>query len=301
MLKIPLRDGEILSVRSVGRGQPVVLLHGFGSNSAHWLPNVLPLAHRFCFILPDLRGFGHSHQIPLNSADIFTNYVQDIEDVLNYLKLDKVILGGISMGALTGLKFNQLGHFNRVEKYLHIDQAPQVRNLDGWQDGLFGAEQTEMFERFRSLLTHVNAVGIDTPYWDLPLTTRREMLAIFGEFFGYAMSRPLQRVFWRQAFHYGERALIGSLLGEECWYTYMQIMNSYVNIDNDTRPELANIQIPMTLMIGARSIMYPPAGQLVIASAVPHAKVVTFEKSGHLPMFDQPIKFQREFANFLNQ
>ncbi len=301
MLKIPLRDGKTLSVRSVGRGKPVVLLHGFGSNSAHWLPNVLPLAHRFRFILPDLRGFGHSHQIPLNNAHIFANYVQDIEDLLNHLELDKVILGGISMGALTGLKLNQFGHFSRVEKYLHIDQAPQVRNIDGWQYGLFGAQQTQMFDRFSNALTNVNAAGLDIPYWNLPLTTRREISAIFGEFFGYAMSRPLQRLFWRQAFRYGERALIGTMLREECWHTYMQIMNSYVNIDNDTRPQLAKITIPMTLMIGGRSIMYPPAGQLAIVNSVPHAKVVTFEQSGHIPMFDQPIKFQREFANFLNQ
>ncbi|WP_410210167.1 alpha/beta fold hydrolase [Aquirhabdus sp.] len=300
MLTIPLRDGEQLQVRVIGHGAtPVILLHGFGSQSAHWLPNVWPYTKDFQFILPDLRGFGHSHRTPLNQQDALLNYAQDIIDVLDHLGLEKVILAGISLGALIGLKMNQLGHFDRVSQYLHIDQPPQVRNVDGWQDGLFGCEQAAMFERFTQLLEQTKSIGLDTAYLDLPKTLRYEMITLFGDFFGYAVSRTSQRRMLKLAFRYGEPIIAGRLIPTARWASYMQIMNTYVNLDTDMRATLPEINIPMMQMVGMRSLMYPPQGQLVIQNLVPHIEVIRFDDAGHLPMLDQPLKFQREFRRFL--
>ena len=53
MARVTAHDGARLKVREIGRGPVVILVHGFGMDSRHWLPIVLPLAHRFRFILPD--------------------------------------------------------------------------------------------------------------------------------------------------------------------------------------------------------------------------------------------------------
>ncbi len=298
--RIPMRDGALLAVRMVGTGAPVLLLHGFGMQSALWLPNVLPLAGRYRFILPDLRGFGHSHRIRPNQPDTLANNCEDVIDILDHLGLDQVALGGISMGAMTGLKMNQLGLFHRVSRYLHIDQSPQVLNGAGWSYGLFGAEQDAMFARFYRLLSQFEAVGVDTPYTQLPQPLRRSFMADLGEFVGFAMRSPKQRPLWRTLFAHGERLIAGRLLPVEHLQTYLAIINSYLHGDHDSRPTLSQIQIPMTIMVGMQSQMYPAAGQLAIKDYVPHARIVAFDRAGHAPMLDQPLKFQRELSRFLS-
>ena len=66
MPSITTRDGAKLHYLSIGRGAPVILLHGFAMQGAMWLPFIAPLAMRFRFILPYLRGFGGSHDVPLS-------------------------------------------------------------------------------------------------------------------------------------------------------------------------------------------------------------------------------------------
>ena len=52
-----MRDGADLHYLDVGRGPVCMLLHGFAMPAALWLPFVAPLATRFRFVLPNLRGF----------------------------------------------------------------------------------------------------------------------------------------------------------------------------------------------------------------------------------------------------
>lgn len=295
---VPLRDGHQLHVRCLGKGEPVVLLHGFGSQSSHWLLNALPLAHKYRFILPDLRGFGPSHHVPIGSSDVFGTYAQDIDDVLDYLELDQVMLGGISTGAYTCLAFNQIGGFRRVSRYLNIEHSAQSRNGEEWSHGLFGARQEKIFAGFRELLHEVAAVGEHTPYWQLPVPLRLRLRDTVAALIHRALNRPGSRLLVRMVARYAERLLTRHLIRVEHWQVYLRVMEAFME-GKDTRAQLAAIQVPTTLMIGMHSRYFHPEGQLDICNYVPHAKVVRFERSGHILIADEPLKFQREFARFL--
>jgi pimeloyl-ACP methyl ester carboxylesterase len=295
---IPLRDGEHLHVRCIGHGAPVVLLHGFGSQSSHWLPNVLPLARRYRFILPDLRGFGPSHHASLAGRDVFTTYAEDLDDVLDHLRLDQVMLGGISTGAYACLAFNQGGGFRRVSRYLNIEHSAQSRNCSEWRHGLFGERQDEIFAEFRALLQAVEAIGADTPYWSLPTPLRLRLRDTVAALFHRALHRPAARLVVRLAARYAERLLTRYLIRVENWQAYLQVMVAFME-GRDTRDQLTAIRVPTTLMIGMRSRFFSAEGQMDICRYVPQAKVVRFEHSGHIPIVDEPLKFQREFAAFL--
>lgn len=297
MALIRLRDGNELFVRDLGRGQPVLLLHGFGSHGGHWLPNVLPLLSRYRFILPDLRGFGLSHKIPFSSADILSNYVDDVEDILDVLGLDKITLGGISMGAYAGLQFHRLRGFDRVSKYLHIDQSPQARNAMDWRHGLFGHRQAAEFHRFRTLLDSAERYGRFARYWTLPPAFRAQVRDAMADFLSIALSKPLHR--WLVQTLKGQEQLMTRLFPVDNWFAYLDVMRAYMDQDYDMRPSLAGIRVPVTVMVGMRSRMYPPAGQLAMAAAIPQARVVRFEGAGHVPMIDQPLHFQAALGQFL--
>jgi pimeloyl-ACP methyl ester carboxylesterase len=298
-LSIPTRDGSRLGVQVRGRGRPVVLLHGFGSRGSHWLPNVLPLAHRYRFVLPDLRGFGDSHDVSFPDTDVFTTYARDVEDVLDHLGLDQVVLGGVSMGAYTALKLNERGSFSRVAKYVHIDQSPRLCNDATWRHGLFGEDQERMFDTFRRLLSLAERAGLETDYWNLPMDVRFEMRRATAEFFCYATNSRIRQVSIRRLVHRAERLVTRTVMPVRRWSSYLTIMRAYMDEADSVNAALGDIRIPTTLMIGMRSRMYPPEGQLAMTRAIRHARVVRFARSGHVPMMDEPLKFQRALAAFL--
>lgn len=295
---VPLQDGHQLHVRVIGRGTPVVLLHGFASHSAHWLPNVLPLTRRFRFILPDLRGFGASRNTPITAANVFEQYARDTQEVMDYFGLEQTAFGGISTGAYTCLTYNKLFGFERISRYLNIEHSPEARNGADWQHGLFADKQAELFAVFERLHDMALAAGTDTPYWSLPTETRRAFALTLARVLARALNNPALRLIARTAAEYAERLVAGPVFQVDNWFAYIQVMRAFMD-GNDTREFLHQIKAPTTLMIGAKSRYFSSAGQLEIKRHVPHAQVVTFEKSGHVPMLDQPIAFQREFHRFL--
>jgi N-formylmaleamate deformylase len=81
-----------------GHGKtPLVLLHGFSDNGRCWLPEAEELQD-YDVILPDARGHGLSERVqPEQSIDP----VADIAGLIEALGLDRPIVGGHSMGAMT--------------------------------------------------------------------------------------------------------------------------------------------------------------------------------------------------------
>src|ERR1700754_1180530 len=53
-------NGVKLHYLVAGKGDPVVLLHGFAETSHMWRPLIAKLAANYTVIAPDLRGFGQS-------------------------------------------------------------------------------------------------------------------------------------------------------------------------------------------------------------------------------------------------
>ena len=57
-------NGVRLHYLVAGKGDPVVLLHGYAETSHMWLPLIAELSDRHTVIAPDLRGFGESSAPP---------------------------------------------------------------------------------------------------------------------------------------------------------------------------------------------------------------------------------------------
>jgi pimeloyl-ACP methyl ester carboxylesterase len=291
-----MRDGARLHYYSVGRGQPVVLLHGFAMPAALWLPFVAPLAYRHRFILPDLRGFGFSHRLRMSEPSILDQHANDLADLVDGLHLQDFHLAGLSMGACTALQYQRRYGFARVRGYLHMDQAPCVRNGPDWQYGVLGADQASRFEHWLQLAERLLAHGRESRFRDLPATLRRELFKVLGNFLNYAFHQP----HWRALRHFaGQELLMGRVAPMANWPIYIDTLRSYLHDDYDWRPSLPNISVPMTVAIGMQSTMYPAQGQLMIRELVPHAQIVPFENCGHAFPFEAPRKFVRELGRFL--
>jgi pimeloyl-ACP methyl ester carboxylesterase len=91
-------NGVRLHYLMAGKGDPVVLLHGFAETSHMWLPLIAELADRHTVIAPDLRGFGQSAA----SDDGYTKkaMAQDIHALVQSLGYHRIRLVGHDIGLM---------------------------------------------------------------------------------------------------------------------------------------------------------------------------------------------------------
>jgi 3-oxoadipate enol-lactonase len=95
-MKIPFQES--------GSGKPVILLHAFPLSRNMWQSQTEALAAAGCHVItPDLRGFGENN----NFADINTmeDMAKDIAELMDVLKIERAIVGGLSMGGYVTFNF----------------------------------------------------------------------------------------------------------------------------------------------------------------------------------------------------
>lgn len=283
------RDGASLYVRIVGRGRPLILLHGFGMHSAHWLPFIWPLRKEFRIIMPDLRGFGRSARVRHNQRSVLCNYAEDLDDILNALQLRSVNLAGISMGAFTALQYLRKFGTRRINAYLNIDQSPCVLNSEEWNHGLFGPQGRWKMPALARL--HQQAKGYDPAlsFDELPGHFRDRFHQELGDFIAFALEGPRQKAWVRRLCRYP--AVAERILPGESWHAYLRCLGSYLEEDYDMRKLAASLNLPVYVLAGRRSEMYPWQGQRWLAENCPYGHFIPFERSGHLPMLDEPQRF----------
>jgi pimeloyl-ACP methyl ester carboxylesterase len=105
MQKIHVNGIELAYARH-GRGQPLVLLHGYPLDHHIWYEIVPLLEQQFDLLLPDLRGFGESTTV--DTPYTIEAYATDIASLLDALGIHKTAIAGHSMGGYVALAFARL-------------------------------------------------------------------------------------------------------------------------------------------------------------------------------------------------
>jgi proline iminopeptidase len=67
----------------------------------------------------------------------------------------------------------------------------------------------------------------------------------------------------------------------------------------DLTPKLAGFQFPALVITGRYDMNVAPLTAWRLAHAIPGAKVVFFEQSGHLPSYEEPDKYVVVLEDFL--
>lgn len=294
-------DGQRIYVRDLGpknaNTAPIILLHGFGVQSLHWLPFALPLARKQRFIIPDLRGFGLSHHINHDRDCVMSNYADDLQQIITSLELESFKLAGISMGAFVALKYQEKYSDNQVERYLHIDQSPRCLNNSEWKWGLFGAENQERLSEATDLIGKLDPyIEAQAAYDTLPKTLRKELWDNLASFFSDALSRSSHKAIARRVC--SNEFLARKIMPVDNWPVYITCLKAYIEQDYDMLDVIAKLNSPLTLVVGLKSTMYPCTGQLRIADHHPNCDVLTFRNSGHTPLIDQPYRFFQTLKGF---
>ncbi|MFX1390905.1 MAG: alpha/beta fold hydrolase [Promethearchaeota archaeon] len=110
-------NGIKLCYEIVGKGEPLLLVHGFGSKKESWIAQFKPLSKYFKVIRFDNRGAGKSDRPKGKySMELFAD---DIAALLDYLKISKANIAGWSLGGMIVQNF-VLKYPERVNKMILI-------------------------------------------------------------------------------------------------------------------------------------------------------------------------------------
>ncbi len=86
----------MLSFNDLGKGTPIVLIHGLGSKKEAWIPQH-ELANSCRLIIPDLRGHGET---VMNENLTVQNFALDIIELLEHLNIESAFICGLSLGGI---------------------------------------------------------------------------------------------------------------------------------------------------------------------------------------------------------
>ncbi len=114
-------NGIELSYHVRGRGEPLLLLHGFTGAGSDWQYLFPKSPKGFQLVIPDLRGHGSSTNPP--AVFTFRQAAQDILGLLDHLELDSVKAIGLSAGAKVLLHM-AVAQPRRVQAMVLVSAAP---------------------------------------------------------------------------------------------------------------------------------------------------------------------------------
>ena len=256
-------NGQQLAYGDTGGDGPVVLLvHAFPFNSTMWQPQVDALGDRYRLITPDLTGFGGSDAPEDRSSYTMDAWADQLAGLLDHLGLDKVVLGGLSMGGYASFAFLRR-HRERVSALILADTRAEADPPEGIEKR---TNQQGMVEREGTSGLIDALVG-----------------ALLSE--DTRTNKPDVVDHVRKAMDNPAAGFIGAL----------EAMKGRP----DSSDELASIDVPTLVIVGENDGVTPPDAARKIHEHVGGSRLVTIPSAGHISNLESPEAFNSAVAEFL--
>jgi len=260
-------DGLRIAYLEGGKGDALVLLHGFGANKDNWTRFAKHLTPHFRVIAPDLPGFGESSAHPEADYTIRVQ-VERVKALVRALRITSLHLGGSSMGGNIAGAYAS-NYAEEVKSLLLL--AP---------GGVTSAEPSEMFRRLREGKPNPLVAKSAEDYEHL-----LDFVFVKRPF----MPRAIKKYLIQEAI---EHQPLNSKI-------FKQLLSS-----RDVPPLevlLNGLPIPTLIVWGAHDRVLHVSGAKILEAVMPKAKAEVMDAVGHLPMIEKPKETARMYLSFLEQ
>jgi pimeloyl-ACP methyl ester carboxylesterase len=254
----------------MGDGPPLVFLHGLGGSWQNWLENIPHFARTHRVIALDLPGFGSSPMPPWElSIPAYGRYFRDF--------LERIGVGRCSLVS------NSMGGFIATE--IAINEPERVDDLvlvsaAGITWARARREPAEMAARVgraaAPLALRFQMSGIRRP---------KIRQRIFGGLW-YKPSALRRELIWEQ---------VVPALQSDGTFDAMRTLVGY-----DIRHRLEEIDVPTLIVWGRNDAVVPVPAALSYKKRIgDNAELVIFDRTGHMPELERPVRFNRLVEDFL--
>ena len=245
-----------------GAGTPLVLLHAFPLDGRMWAPQVEALAGSYQVIVPDLRGFGAARDQAVEEAGMDL-LADDLLRLLDDRGLDRVVLGGLSLGGYVALAFMRR-HADRVSGLVLLDTKATADGDQARDDRLTMADR-------------VLDEGTDfVPEAMLP--------KLLGETSREHRPEVVEKVV-ALVREQSPQAIAGAQRGMAARAA--------------TTDVLATITVPTLVITGEEDAVTGPEIGRELAAGIPGARFLLVEEAGHLVNLEQPEIVNEALLDFL--
>ncbi len=262
-------DGQKIVYLEGGKGETVLLLHGFGGNKDAWTA-FAKYFKGYHLVIPDIPGFGESAQVPTYSYDI-DNQVERIARFIEVLKLDTFHIAGNSMGGA----FAAIYSAAHPEKVLTIalmntagapspNKSEFVMQLEKGHN-LFRIRNTEDYNRLMDL------IFVKRP--TIPASFRKILAA------DWISNTEFNMKIWNDM-----------LSGEVSEVSEFSV-----------GPALSKIDTPVLIIWGDQDKLTDIAGVALLEKNLKKYKTVIMKDTGHVPPIEKPEETAKIYRNFLDE
>jgi pimeloyl-ACP methyl ester carboxylesterase len=250
-------------------GKALLLVHGLGGAWQNWLETIPHLAREHRVIALDLPGFG---QTPLPDWEVSVEaYGRLVHEFADALGIHTCTIVGNSMGGFVAAEAATRRQ-DRFEKFVLVSAA-------GISHARMKRQPAEVAARM-SIAT-------------APLTLRNEWRLIrrprirqifFGGLF-YAPHRLRPELLWEFLHHgTGKPGFVPAVRGL---------------IGYDILDRLEDIEVPTLIVWGRNDHVVPANDAIGYGRRLRNSRTVIFDKTGHCPMAERPVRFNRVLETFL--
>jgi pimeloyl-ACP methyl ester carboxylesterase len=263
--------GASVNYVEIGDGEPLLFIHGVSGSWQNWLENLphFAAAGRRCVAL-DLPGFGTSPmpQWPIGMAA----YGRLLRDFCGKLGLSGATLVGNSMGGLLAVEL-ALAAPEAFERLVLVSAAGIINT---WRPEERAVATAWAWRHFSPLFADRGRQIVTRP---------RLRRAVFGPFVRFP-NRLDHDILVEQ--------IANGLREAEGFEPALADL-----IRTDFRERLATIEMPTLIVWGLSDRVVPVAAALSYHRRIPHSRLEIFERTGHVPQLERPLRFNALLQQFI--
>ncbi len=285
--------GALIYYQSVGRGAPLMIVHGGpGASHDYFLPYLLPLMRTNRLVFIDERGSGKSSKIEEPRQYTIANMVEDIEAVRQALGLGKISLLGHSFGGA----LVQAYAFKYPKNLSHLILGSTFASTKELNLAL-AKMKAEMDPRDRERVNALEADGLfgKGEIWEHGRYPEEYAKLAWGKgYFPYLYQNRPDPVYDPLSSNTGT-----------AWDVYREMWGSdgeFVVVGNLKEVEyvdqLSQIKVPTLIIVGDHDESDPRMSR-EMHQKIAGSQLVILPNSGHMTFVDQPEEFLKAVRSFV--
>lgn len=254
---------------------PVIAVNGGpGLSHAYMLQNDMwqKIAAQRYVVFYDQRGTGASKRLQPGAPQSMDAQVADLEAVRSELSLDRVALVGDSYGGLLVMAYAAAYPKHVAKLVLSDSAAPAWKNIVHLLPQVFPDTEEAGEAEDKKLAANPEAAA---------------QASLLNHFRMIFYSPELRDAYMA---HMGDIGYVPAVAEAV----------SKATTDLDLTAKLPGFHFPTLVITGRYDMNVAPLTAWRMAHAIPGAKIVFFEKSGHLPSYEEPQKYREVLEGFLN-